>query len=89
MISMDSGNGHLAAMYGVPVITMWGVTHPAAGFVPFGQSVENQIVSNREEFPLIPTSVYGNKFPPGYDKVMKTISPEQIVKRVRQILIID
>ncbi|WP_240531858.1 glycosyltransferase family 9 protein [Maribacter sp. 4G9] len=89
MISMDSGNGHLAAMYGVPVITLWGVTHPAAGFAPFGQSVENQIVSNRDEFPLIPTSVYGNKFPPGYDQVMKTISPEQIVKRVRQILIID
>ncbi|RRQ50010.1 glycosyltransferase family 9 protein [Maribacter algicola] len=89
MISMDSANGHLAAMYGVPVITLWGVTHPAAGFAPFGQSVENQIVSNRKEFPLIPTSVYGNKFPPGYDQVMKTISPEQIVKRVRQILIID
>ncbi|HBC05033.1 MAG TPA: ADP-heptose--LPS heptosyltransferase RfaF, partial [Aequorivita sp.] len=34
MLSMDSGNGHLAAMYGVPVVTLWGVTHPYAGFVP-------------------------------------------------------
>ena len=38
MISMDSANGHLAAMYGVKVLTIWGVTHPYAGFSPFNQS---------------------------------------------------
>lgn len=86
MISMDSGNGHLAAMYGVSVITLWGVTHPATGFVPFGQPEENQITSDRGKYPKIPTSVYGNKFPPGYDAVMETISPEQIVRRVKNIL---
>lgn len=86
MISMDSGNGHLAAMYGVPVITLWGVTHPSAGFVPFGQPENNQITSDRNLYPLIPTSVYGNKFPQGYEKVMETIAPEQIMLRVRQIL---
>ena len=37
MLSMDSGNGHLAAMYGVPTISLWGVTHPYAGFAPFQQ----------------------------------------------------
>ena len=37
ILSMDSGNGHLAAMYGIPVITLWGITHPYAGFYPFGQ----------------------------------------------------
>ncbi|NNE75475.1 MAG: glycosyltransferase family 9 protein, partial [Pricia sp.] len=41
MLSMDSGNGHLAAMYGIPVITLWGVTHPYAGFNPFGQNSAN------------------------------------------------
>ena len=35
MISMDSGNGHLAANYGVPVVSVWGVTHPCLGFAPF------------------------------------------------------
>lgn len=89
MISMDSGNGHLAAMYGVPVITLWGVTHPTAGFVPFGQSEENQITSDRRSYPLIPTSIYGNKFPSGYDRVMETIAPEQICRRVKVILHID
>ncbi|ASV32612.1 ADP-heptose--LPS heptosyltransferase RfaF [Maribacter cobaltidurans] len=86
MISMDSGNGHLAAMYGVPVITLWGITHPFAGFTPFGQSDSNQILSDRERFPLIPTSVYGNKFPPGYDKAMETISPQTIYDKIKELL---
>ena len=28
MISMDSGNAHLAAMQQIKTITLWGVTHP-------------------------------------------------------------
>jgi ADP-heptose:LPS heptosyltransferase len=28
MLSMDSGNAHIAAMLGVKVITLWGATHP-------------------------------------------------------------
>lgn len=79
MLSMDSGNGHLAAMYGVPVISLWGVTHPYGGFAPFGQDIENNIVSDKTKYPFIPTSIYGNKFPEGYEDVMKTILPEEIV----------
>lgn len=86
MVSMDSGNGHLAAMYGVPVITLWGVTHPYVGFKPFGQNYSNQILSDRGKFPLIPTSVYGNKFPKGYDKVMETIPPYKIYDKVQELL---
>lgn len=86
MLSMDSGNGHLAAMYGVPVITLWGVTHPFAGFMPFNQPDNNQLLSDRKEYPLIPTSIYGNKFPKGYDDAMKTISPETVVQKVRELL---
>lgn len=86
MLSMDSGNGHLAAMYGVPVITLWGVTHPYAGFVPFNQPENNQILADRKEFPLIPTSIYGNKFPRGYDEAMKTIAPETVVSKIKEVL---
>jgi ADP-heptose:LPS heptosyltransferase len=28
----DSQNAHIAAMLGVKVITLWGATHPYAGF---------------------------------------------------------
>ncbi|MFX0556013.1 glycosyltransferase family 9 protein [Maribacter sp. CXY002] len=86
MISMDSGNGHLAAMYGVPVLTLWGVTHPYAGFVPFGQDISNQILADRGRYPLIPTSVYGNKVLNGYERVMETISPNEICQKVKSML---
>ena len=71
---MDSGNGHLAAMYGIPTVTLWGVTHPFAGFVPFNQE-EHCLLSNRDTYPEIPTSIYGNVLPEGYEGVMKTITP--------------
>jgi ADP-heptose:LPS heptosyltransferase len=86
MVSMDSGNGHLAAMYGLPVVTIWGVTHPYAGFTPFNQPEENEILADREKFPAIPTSVYGNKAPEGYENAMATIAPGQIYKRILEIL---
>lgn len=86
MIGMDSGNGHLAAVFGVPVITLWGITHPYAGFAPYSQPEENALVSDTTKFPLIPTSVYGNRYPEGYAEVMRTIPPERIVQRAREIL---
>lgn len=86
MLAMDSGNAHLAANYNVSVITLWGVTHPSVGFYPFGQPLSNAILSDREKFPFIPTSVYGNKAPKGYEEVMKTITPNRIVDRISKLL---
>ena len=86
MLSMDSGNAHLAANYGIPVVTLWGVTHPYAGFYPFNQPIGNALLSDRGRYPLIPTSVYGNKVPTGYEKVMESISPENVLNKMLQIL---
>lgn len=86
MLSMDSGNAHIAAMLGINVITVWGSTHPFAGFLPFNQPLENALVSDREQFPLLPTSVYGNKIVAGYDDVMRSISVESIVEKLYFIL---
>ncbi len=86
MLSMDSGNGHLAAMFQVPVITLWGATHPYAGFAPFGQSAENQFLPDREKYPLLPTSIYGNKEVADYENVMRDIEPEKVVKRIKEIV---
>lgn len=85
MLSMDSGNGHLAAMYGVPTISLWGVTHPYAGFAPFQQET-HCILSDREQYPAIPTSIYGNKVPEGYEDVMRTISPQIVVDKIVSVL---
>ena len=86
MISMDSGNAHLAAMQGVKVLTIWGVTHPYAGFYPFNQDENNAMLADRTKFPKIPTSVYGNTFPEGYEDVFSTITPEMILEKVKTIL---
>ena len=71
MVSMDSGNGHLGAMYGISIISLWGVTHPFAGFAPFGQPSENNLLADISKYPLLPTSVYGNNFPENYENRLK------------------
>ncbi|HLT50950.1 MAG TPA: glycosyltransferase family 9 protein [Arenibacter sp.] len=86
MIAMDSGNAHLAAMFGIPTITLWGVTHPYAGFYPFAQPMENALLADRDSYPLIPTSVYGNKYPPGYENAIRTIAPESVLLKVKEVL---
>ena len=82
MVSMDSGNAHIAAMLGIEVVTLWGVTHPYAGFYPFNQNKENAILADRNKFPLIPTSVYGNKYPKTYQNAIGSIKPKEIVAKV-------
>ncbi|MFC6877381.1 glycosyltransferase family 9 protein [Flavobacterium myungsuense] len=86
MLSMDSGNAHIAAMLGINVITLWGATHPFAGFSPFNQPFENALVSDRNVFPKLPTSVYGNKKVEGYEEAMRTIKLETIVEKIRRYL---
>lgn len=85
MLAMDSGNAHLAALFGVHTVTLWGVTHPYLGFYPFGQAQENALLANRKKFPLIPTSVYGNKMPEGYSEAMRTIQPQEILEKIKSI----
>ena len=86
MLSMDSGNAHIAAMLGIKVITLWGATHPFAGFSPFNQPLENCLTSDRNQYPLLPTSVYGNKIVEGYQDAMRTISTESVVEKINIIL---
>lgn len=86
MLSMDSGNAHIAAMLGIKTITLWGATHPYAGFSPFDQPFENALVSDREKFPLLPTSVYGNKKVEGYENAMRTILPNQVIDKIKKEL---
>ncbi len=86
MLSMDSANAHMAAMYNVPAVTLWGATHPFAGFAPFGQPLSNALCADRTQYPLLPTSVYGNKIVPGYEAAMRTITPEMVVGKIESVL---
>jgi ADP-heptose:LPS heptosyltransferase len=84
MISMDSANMHLASMYGVPVVSIWGGTHPFLGFYGWGQSMENAV---QLDLPCRPSSVFGNKDCPvhGKEGCMSGITAEMIYSRVKEI----
>ena len=73
-------------MLGVKVITIWNVTHPYAGFTAFAQPEKHQILPDRGKYPLIPTSIYGNKYPDGYEEAARTIFPETIIERLESII---
>jgi ADP-heptose:LPS heptosyltransferase len=59
MICVDSSNMHLAALLGIPTITIWGGTHPDAGFAPFGNKAGWKFQISMDELPCRPCSVYG------------------------------
>ena len=86
MVSMDSANSHLSAMQGVQTITLWGVTHPYAGFAPFNQPFEQMILPDLEMYPKIPCSIYGNKVCRGYEDVMRSIPPEKVIDRIKKFI---
>ena len=86
MLSMDSANAHIAALHGVKVVTLWGATHPFTGFYPFNQPLNYALMADREQYPQLPTSVYGNKIIAGYEDAMRTISPESVVEKVNKLL---
>ncbi len=85
MLSMDSANMHLASLYGIPVVSVWGGTHPFAGFYGWGQDLKNAI---QTELPCRPSSVYGNKPCPlhGNEGCMSYIIPQMITDKINEVL---
>jgi ADP-heptose:LPS heptosyltransferase len=80
MISMDSANMHLASLFGVPVVSVWGATHPFAGFMGYGQSLSNAV--QVEDLSCRPCSIFGNK--PcfrGDHACMEWLPPEAVVAK--------
>jgi len=84
MVSMDSGNMHLASLVDTPVVSVWGATHPYAGFLGWGQKEENAIQIDME---CRPCSIYGQKpCRRGDYACMRDIKPERIVEKVEKVL---
>jgi ADP-heptose:LPS heptosyltransferase len=87
MICMDSGNMHLAALSGVPVVSIWGATHTDAGFGPWGQGEEAIVQVSPEVLTCRPCSVFGSK--PcwrGDLACLNDISVEAVAERVQRLL---
>ena len=85
MLSMDSANMHLASLFGVPVVSIWGGTHPFAGFYGWGQDYSNIIQS---DLPCRPSSVFGDKECPvhGAAGCMQEITPDMVYDKVMDVL---
>ena len=84
VLAMDSGNMHLASLAGVPVVGVWGATHPLSGFLGWGQSMDNVI---QKDLPCRPCSIYGSK-PCRYGDYhcLTNIPPERIVKTINKLV---
>lgn len=84
MVSMDSANQHLAALTGIPVLTIWGSTAPVCGFNPYGQPAENSLIAGIE---CQPCSIAGAvDCPRGTFECLHGITPQTIVKRITSML---
>lgn len=84
MLSMDSANMHLASLVNVPVVSIWGATHPYAGFMGWNQSPDNVV---QVDLPCRPCSVYGKKPCHRLDYAcLNRIKPDKVIEVVEKIL---
>lgn len=80
VVSMDSLMMHLASLVATPVVSVWGATHPGAGFFGYGCDPRGILQS---DLACRPCSVYGSKpckF--GDYRCMHAVTPQMIVDRV-------
>lgn len=85
MLTMDSGNMHMASLVGTPVVSVWGATHPYAGFFGYGQDPAN--IVQVDNLPCRPCSVFGQK--PCFRKdyaCLNRITPVQIVNQIEKVI---
>ena len=84
MVSMDSANMHMASLVGTPVVSIWGATHPFAGFMGWGQNPDNTIQLDMD---CRPCSIFGNKpCKRGDYACLNDIKPEQVLEHIETIL---
>jgi ADP-heptose:LPS heptosyltransferase len=80
MLSMDSSGMHLASLKNIPVVSVWGATHPYSGFLGYGQSIGDAV---QTDLYCRPCSVYGNI--PCYRgdfACMNNLPPQSVVEKV-------
>lgn len=84
MISMDSANMHLASLTGTRVVSIWGATHPYAGFLGWNQKESDAV---QVDLPCRPCSIFGKKpCARGDFACMTTLMPETIAQKVLSVL---
>ena len=70
---------HLASLVGTRVVSIWGATHPYAGFLGYGQRESDCI---QRALDCRPCSIYGNKKCRYGDYRCLDIPAEEVAKRI-------
>lgn len=84
MLSMDSSGMHLASLKGIPVVSVWGATHPNAGFLGYGQNLANCI---QVDLLCRPCSIYGNiPCHRGDFACMNQLSESRIIQKISEVI---
>lgn len=87
MISMDSANLHLAALSNIPVISIWGATHPGMGFSAWKQDPLNTIQINVQTLECRPCTIFGKGICRRGDfACMERIECGTVLKRIEEVL---
>jgi ADP-heptose:LPS heptosyltransferase len=80
MITMDSANMHLASLVGTRVVSVWGSTTPACGFMGYGQKPDNVLCLQLE---CQPCTIAGSKdCPRGTLDCLRKLQPRQLVRKI-------
>ncbi len=83
MVTMDSANMHLASLVQTPVISVWGATHPYAGFYGWGQNPADALQTDMK---CRPCSIFGNKACMRGDYAcLKAITPQQVKDKIMEV----
>lgn len=80
MVSMDSANMHFASCLGIPVVSIWGATHPCRGFYGWRQDPAWAV---QQALDCRPCSKYGNKpCKKGDYPCLTAIEPREVMERI-------
>lgn len=84
MLSMDNMNMHLASLVRLPVVSVWGASHPYCGFMGWKQSEDNVVQLNMA---CRPCSLFGDKKCYYNDFFCLTgIQPQMVANAVKRVL---
>ncbi len=84
MLSMDNMNMHLASLARVPVVSIWGASHPYCGFMGWKQDEKNVVQLNMA---CRPCSLFGDKKCYYNDFFCLTgIQPQMVTSAVAKVL---
>jgi ADP-heptose:LPS heptosyltransferase len=84
LLTMDSANMHLGSLANTKVLSIWGATHPFAGFAAWNQPASHQL---QLDLFCRPCSIYGKK--PCYRKdlaCLNGLEPLRIVHFIESAL---